>query len=334
MKVFVSGGAGYVGSFAVKVLKDSGVQVVVFDNLENGHREITSKLGVELVEGDLRNPKDIASALDSSLDAVMHFAAYAAVGPSMKDPQAYFENNIGGGLNLLSAVRSAGIKYFIFSSSSEVYGEAEKLPLTEEMPLKPTNPYGETKVMFEKVLSWYDYAYGLKYVALRYFNAAGAALDGSMGEDHDPETHLIPNAVRGALGLAEFKLTCSKVDTSDGTPVRDYTHVLDIAEAHVRALDYLVEGGGSNAFNVGKGRGYSVMGVVEEVKRVTGADFPIRQGEVREGEPSAKWASNEKIKEVLGWKPQYGLKEIVESAYRWHKSHPNGYSGQSLKAGP
>ena len=327
MKLLVTGGAGYVGSFAVKKLVDEGHEVVVFDNLENGHAEIVSQLGAKLVEGDLRSKKDVTSALNSSFEAVMHFAAYTAVGPSMKDPQVYFENNIGGGLNLLSATRGAGVKYFIFSSSSEVYGEAEKLPLTEDMPLAAENPYGETKVMFERILQWHSCSYGLRYVALRYFNAAGAALDGSMGEDHDPETHLIPNAIRGALGLSEFKLTCATdLDTPDGSPIRDYTHVLDIADAHARALDYLANGGKSDAFNVGKGRGYSVLEVIKEVERVSGKKLPREKGETRKGEPSAKWASNDKIERVLGWQPQYGIKEIIESAYKWHEEHPQGYT--------
>lgn len=321
MKVFVTGGAGYVGSFAVKVLKDSGVEVVVFDNLENGHSGITSKLGVELIEGDLRNKEDIISALDSSFDAVMHFAAYACVGESTKNPPRYFQNNVAATLNLLDAMVERGVKKFIFSSSSEVYGEAEKLPLTEDMPLKSDNPYGLSKLMVEQILPWYDSFANIKFVSLRYFNAAGAALDGSIGEDHNPETHLIPNAILGALGHKEFKLTCATdLDTPDGTPIRDYTHVLDIADAHIRALDYLNEGGKSDAFNVGKGHGYSVLEVIKEVERVSGKKIPREEGEKRPGEPSAKWASNEKIKKILGWEAKYGLKEIVESAYLWHEN--------------
>jgi len=327
MKIFITGGAGYVGSFAVKKLVEAGHEVVVFDNLERGHGKLVSRLGAQLITGDLRDRKAVGSALDPSFSAVMHFAAYTAVGPSMKDPRAYFENNIGGGLNLLAAVRDAGVRYFIFSSSSEVYGEAQKLPLTEEMPLLSTNPYGETKAMFEKILSWYSRAYDLRYVALRYFNAAGAAPDGSMGEDHQPETHLIPNAILGALGRTDFKLTCAtNLDTPDGSPIRDYTHVLDIADAHIRALDYLSRGGKSEAFNVGKGRGYSVLEVIREVERVSGVKLPREKGEERRGEPSAKWAANDKIRRILGWKPQYGMREIVESAWKWHESHPNGYA--------
>ena len=322
MKVFVTGGAGYVGSFAVKTLKDSDVEVVVFDNLENGHREIISKLGVELIEGDLRNVNDITAALDPSFDAVMHFAAYACVGESTKNPPRYFQNNVAATLNLLDTMVGAGVKKFIFSSSSEVYGEAERLPLTEDMPLRSDNPYGLSKLMVEQILPWYDHYAGIKFAALRYFNAAGAALDGSMGEDHNPETHLIPNVILDALGRKEFKLTCAtNLETPDGTPIRDYTHVLDLADAHVRALDYLSKGGKSDAFNVGKGRGYSVLEVIQEVERVSGKKIPREAGEKRPGEPSAKWASNAKIKKVLGWKAKYGIKEIVESAYKWHKDH-------------
>jgi len=321
MKVFVTGGAGYVGSFAVKALVDHGNEVVVFDNLEKGHDEITSRLGVKLVRGDLRRREDISQALDSSFEAVMHFAAYTAVGPSMKDPHAYFENNVQGGLNLLSVVLERGIEQFVFSSSSEVYGEAESLPLVEDMPLQATNPYGESKVQLERILYWYSRGHGLRYVALRYFNAGGAALDGSMGEDHRPETHLIPAAIRGALGLSEFKLTCATdLDTPDGSPVRDYTHVLDIANAHVRSLEYLAKGGEST------GAGNTVLEVVKRVEEVSGVELAREKGETRGGEPSAKWAANEKIRRVLGWEPKYDLSTIVESAYLWHKAHPAGYT--------
>jgi len=322
MKVFVTGGAGYVGSFGIKALKGRGAEIVVFDNLENGHRETTSRLGVELIEGDIRNREDINAALDPSFDAVMHYAAYASVGTSTKNPPRYFRNNVVGTLNLLDAMVEHKVKKFIFSSSSEVYGEAERLPLTEDMPLRSDNPYGLSKLMVEQILPWYDSFAQIKYVALRYFNAAGAALDGSMGEDHDPETHLIPNIILSALGRKEFRLTCATdLDTPDGTPIRDYTHVLDLAEAHVRALDYLSKGGKSDAFNVGKGRGYSVLEVIKEVERVSGQKIAREEGEKRPGEPSAKWASGEKIKKVLGWEAKYGIKEIVESAYKWHKDH-------------
>jgi len=334
MKVFVTGGAGYVGSFAVRALKDSGADVVVFDNLEGGHREIMTELGVELLEGDLRNERDIAEALDSSFDAVMHFAAYACVGESTKNPPRYFRNNVVATINLLDALLRAEIKKLVFSSSSEVYAEAEKLPLTEDMPLGSENPYGLSKLMIEQIVPWYEAYGGIKFVSLRYFNAAGASLDGLMGEDHDPETHLIPNAIRGALGLCDFALTCStSLDTPDGSPIRDYTHVLDLADAHVRALDYLVSGGESGAFNVGKGCGSSVLEVIKAVKEITGADFAVGEGRARVGEPLAKWASTKKINEVLGWEAKYDLKDIVESACKWHKSHPQGYASHRLSRG-
>ncbi len=327
MKILVTGGAGYVGSFACKKLKEEGHEVVIFDNLENGNFEVPELLGVKLIEGDLRNKKDIAQALDSSFGAVMHFAAYTAVGPSMREPQKYFKNNVCGGLNLLSAMRAAGVDRLIFSSTSEVYGDAGNPPFTEDLPLQATNPYGESKVMFEKILSWFDKAYNFNYVALRYFNASGAALDGSMGEHHDPETHLIPAAMLSLLGRGSFKLTCATdLDTLDGTPIRDYTHVLDIADAHVCALDYLISGSESTAFNVGKGSGSTVLEIVEAIEEVTGKKLPREKGEKREGEPTAKWASTEKIERVLGWKPQYGTKEIVKSAWKWHKSNPKGYA--------
>lgn len=301
--------------------------MVIFDHLGQGHREVAEMLDVPLIEGELRNKKEIEEALDPSFEAVMHFAAFTAVGPSMREPQRYFENNVSGGLNLLSAVLASEIDKFIFSSTSEVYGEAGEPPFTEDMPLEATNPYGETKVAFERILDWYARAYGFRYIALRYFNAAGAALDGSMGEDHNPETHLVAAAMEGALGLRDFKLTCATdLDTPDGTPIRDYTHVLDIADAHVRALDYLKEGGKSEAFNVGKGKGSTVLEIVEEIERASGKKLPREKGEQREGEPTAKWAANDKIKEVLGWKPQFNTREIIESAWKWHSSHPKGYS--------
>ncbi len=330
MKIFVTGGAGYVGSFATKKLVEEGHDVVIFDHLGQGHREVAEMLEVPLIEGDLREKEEIEKALDESYDAVMHFAAFTAVGPSMREPQRYFENNVSAGLNLLSAVLGAGIEQFIFSSTSEVYGEAGEPPFTEDMPLEATNPYGETKVMFERILDWYSRAYGLRYVALRYFNAAGAALDGSMGEHHEPETHLVASIMRGALGIDPFKLTCATdLDTPDGTPVRDYTHVLDIADAHARALDYLAGGGESDAFNVGKGSGSTVLEIVEEVERASGEKIPREKGEQREGEPSAKWAANDKIKRVLGWEPKYDTKEIIESAWKWHSKYPEGYDSLS-----
>lgn len=324
MKVFVTGGAGYVGSITVRKLLERGFRVVVFDNLTKGHKEA---IDCPLIIGDLQNKEDLAKALESgSFDAVIHFAASTMVDKSVKDPVKYFRNNVCATINLLEVVVRHGIKKFVFSSSSEVYGEVEKLPLTEDVPLKPVNPYGLSKAIIEWILPWYDKAYGLESIALRYFNAAGAMPDGSLGEDHRPEMHLIPNAIRGALGLHDFKLTCAKVDTPDGSTIRDYTHVLDLASAHILALEVLAQGRKSDVFNVGVGKGYSTLEVIKKVQEITGVKFAVGRGKVRVGEPAAKYASNEKIKKDLGWKPKYGLGEIIESAYKWHKTHPRGYT--------
>ena len=326
MKVFVTGGAGYVGSITVKRLLDKGFSVTVFDDLSKGHREAVS---CPLIVGDLKKKEDILKALAAdSFDAVIHFAASTTVGESVKDPHRYLQNNVLATVNLLDAMLKVGVKNLVFSSTSEAYGEAKKLPLLETMPPRPLNPYGLSKVMVEQMLPWYDKVHGLRFIILRYFNAAGATLDGSLGEDHRPELHLIPNAVRAALGLTDFELTCARVNTPDGSTIRDYTHVLDLAEAHILSLEALAEGYPSDIFNVGYGRGFSTLEVVNKIQEVTGVKFPIKRGEVRRGEPAAKFASNEKIKKKLGWEPQYGLDEIITSAYLWHKNHPEGFNSK------
>ena len=323
MKVLVTGGAGYIGSITVKKFQEQGTEVVVFDNLSKGHKEA---IDCPLIVGDLQNKEDISKALTGAgFDAVMHFAASTMVDESVKDPKKHFNNNVCATFNLLDAMLQHDVKKFIYSSTSEVYGEAESLPLLEDMVLKPLNPYGLAKATIEWSLPWYDKAYGLKFIALRYFNAAGAMLDGSIGEDHRPEMHLVPSAIRGALGLHDFELTCSKVDTPDGSTIRGYTHVLDLASAHILALGALAEGCQSDFFNVGYGKGFSTLEVIKKVQEITGVEFPVGKGVPRKGEPAAKYCSNEKIKRELGWKPKYGLKEMIESAYLWHKSHPEGY---------
>ena len=323
MKVLVTGGAGYIGSITVKKFQEQGTEVVVFDNLSKGHNEA---IDCPLVVGDLQNREEISKALaGAGFEAVMHFAASTMVDESVKDPKKHFNNNVCTTFNLLDAMLEHNVKKFIYSSSSEVYGEAERLPLLEEMTLKPLNPYGLSKAMIEWSLPWYDSGYGLKFIALRYFNAAGAMLDGSMGEDHRPEMHLIPTAIRSALGLCDFKLTCAKMDTPDGTTIRDYTHVLDLASAHILALEALAQGHQSDIFNVGVGKGYSTLEVVKKVQEITGVEFSVGKGEPRKGEPAAKYCSNEKLRRELGWEPKYGLEEMIESAYLWHKSHPEGY---------
>ena len=284
MRVLVTGGAGYIGSHTVRELLQLGHDVVVFDNVRLGHR---ASVQAEVMEGELADAAAIEAVLTGSkFDAVLHFAGYAIVGESGKDPRKYFTNNVGGSINLLNAMLAGGVEAIVFSSTSEVYGEAQFLPLTEDHPKLPTNPYGESKWMVEQMLRRYSDAYGLRSIALRYFNAAGAAEDGRIGEDHRPESHLIPNAILGALGRKPFEFTCSKVDTPDGTTIRDYIHVLDLASAHVLALEALGGGAATSAYNVGLGRGYSTKEVVDTVQRVAGVQFPTSQGQPREGEPA------------------------------------------------
>lgn len=323
MRILVTGGAGYVGSVTVKYLEKEGYEVVVFDNLETGHREAVD---CPLIVGDLRKKEDVEKLFDNEkFDAVFHFAAYVDISVSLKYPERYFENNYVATLNLLNGMLKFGINKLIFSSTSEVYGSAKYLPFDENHPLQPENPYGESKLQAERTLSWYQKLKGLKFISLRYFNAAGATLEGNIGEDHRPELHLIPNAICGALGIREFEFTYQPVDTPDRSTIRDYVHVLDIAQAHVSALKALSDEKKNGFYNVGTGKGYSTKEVVQMVKEITGVDFFVRQGEARQGEPPAKYASNEKIKKELGWKMQYGLREIIETAYKWHKSHPQGY---------
>ena len=326
MTILITGGAGYIGSHVVRLFKEKGHNVVVFDNLEGGSSEIPKKLGAEIVQGDLREPS-IVNALNNyprsgtgKFDACLHFAAYASVSDSVKNPEIYFENNVAGSTNLISYLIKKGCPNFIFSSTSEVYGEAKYLPIDENHPLDPVNPYGLSKRMVEQVLEWASTAGKIKFVGLRYFNAAGCSLDGLIGEDHEPENHLIPNAILGALGKKEFKLTCSKVDTPDGTPVRDYIHVLDLADAHLKALEYLVNGGESDFFNLGTGSGYSVLQVIETVEKITGVTLKKVYGETRSGEPAQKYASKDKATKVLKWNPKYNLEDMVTTTHKYLKS--------------
>lgn len=326
INILVTGGAGYIGSHAVQVLSKAGYGVVVYDNLSRGHCEAVE--GFELVEGDTADSRKLLSLFkDRQIGAVMHFAAHSQVGESVEKPALYYSNNVIGGLKLLDAVLSAGVKYFIFSSSAAVYGEPERVPIDEGHPLKPTNPYGETKVVIERALEYFEQAYGLKSVSLRYFNAAGAAVGGAIGENHDPETHLIPLALKAAKGQIK-KLTIFGDDypTADGTAVRDYIHVEDLADAHLLALDALVEGKPSAVYNLGNGSGFSVLEVVKAAEKVTGMPVPYEIGPRRPGDPAVLVASALKAKAELGWKPRYNsLEKIIETAWNWHRDHPNGY---------
>jgi UDP-glucose 4-epimerase len=331
MNVLVTGGAGYIGSHAVRALSNAGYGVVVYDNLSRGHREAVE--GFELVEGDTADSEKLLSLFkERQIGAVMHFAAHSQVGESVEKPAFYYENNVVGGLKLLDAVLAAGIKHFIFSSSAAVYGEPVLTPIDEEQMLMPTNPYGETKVVIERALGYYSRACGLKSISLRYFNAAGAAADASIGEDHQPETHLIPLLLQTVLGQRE-RLTVFGDDypTPDGTAVRDYIHVDDLANAHLLALQKLLKSEDepcADAYNLGNGSGYSVLDVIRAVERVTGSIVPYSVGARRAGDPAVLLASTEKARRELGWQPQFAeLDKIVESAWRWHRGRTGGYSG-------
>jgi len=325
MKVLVTGGAGYVGSHTVMELRRLGHQVVAFDDLSEGH---AGALGdCPLVRGSLADEARVEAALrDSGAEAVMHFAASAYVGESVEDPQKYYYNNVVNSLGLLRAMRRAGVDRIVFSSSCTLYGVPDRVPITEDQPVRPINPYGHTKAAVEWALADYARAYGLKYAALRYFNAAGAAPDGSIGEDHEPETHLIPLVIQAALGKRDtIKIFGTDYPTPDGTCIRDYVHVMDLASAHVMAMEAL-DARGAMVYNLGTGRGHSVREVIESVRRVSGRDFRVEQAPRRPGDPPELVGSSQKIRAELGWQPRYvELDEIVRTAWRWHSAHPDGF---------
>ena len=321
MKIFVTGGAGYIGSVTTELLLNAGHTVAVFDNLERGHREAVDRRA-KFIGGDLRDLRSIAGAMKRvKPDAVMHFAAYALVPESMAKPEIYFRNNVVGGCNLAEAMLSAGVPRIVFSSTCATYGQPERVPITEDERQAPTNPYGESKLMFERALTWYEKLSGLKPVFLRYFNACGASEN--FGEDHDPETHLIPLVLQVALGKRDHVNICGDdYDTPDGTCLRDYIHIADLAQAHMLALVSEHTG----AFNLGTGAGYSVKQVVETARAVTWHPIPAVVAARRPGDPARLVAGAEKARRVLGWKPKFmDLKTIVESAWNWHKAHPDGY---------
>ncbi|MEF2968946.1 UDP-glucose 4-epimerase GalE [Paenibacillus sp. M1] len=326
MAILVTGGAGYIGSHTVAELLDKGKEVVVIDNLQTGHRD--ALLGGKLYEGDLRDKKLLAKLFaENEIEAVIHFAANSLVGESMKDPVKYYDNNVYGTLCLLEAMDKANVRRIVFSSTAATYGEPKKVPIEETDPTDPTNVYGETKLTMERMMAWFDKVLGIKYVALRYFNAAGAHESGKIGEDHDPETHLIPLILQAALGQRDsIKVFGDDYNTPDGTCVRDYIHVGDLADAHLRAVDYLLGGGDSNVFNLGNGQGFSVKEVIAKVKEVTGRDFPVVLSPRRDGDPAVLIASSEKARTVLGWQPSRNkLDDIIKSAWEWHLNHPDGY---------
>jgi UDP-glucose-4-epimerase GalE len=324
MRVLVTGGAGYVGSHAAKRLAESGHDVVIVDNLAEGHRPSVGNL--PFVAADLLERERVAALMkERAIEAVMHFAAFAYVGVSVREPATYYQNNVVGSLALLEAMRWAGVQRIVFSSSCATYGVPQRVPITEDHPQNPISPYGFTKLVIERALADYSRAYGLGYAALRYFNAAGAAADGSLGEDHDPETHLIPLILQVALGQRDHvEVFGTDYPTPDGTCIRDYIHVDDLATAHVAALEQL-ETGMALKLNLGTGRGASVQQVVDLCREVTGRPIPVRAAPRREGDPPELVADPAAAQRVLNWKPRYAIREIIETAWAWHRKHPRGY---------
>jgi UDP-glucose-4-epimerase GalE len=321
MRVLVTGGAGYIGSHAAKSLSRAGHLPITLDNLSQGNEEAV-RWG-PFVKGDIGDGALVKQTIERySIDAVMHFAAHAYVGESVKDPRKYFNNNVSRTLRLLNAVLDTGIEKIVFSSTCATYGIPAMFPITEDMPQKPINPYGESKLMIERVLQAYGSAYGLKWMALRYFNAAGADPDGEVGEDHRPETHLIPRAVQAALGLRPtIKVFGGDYPTPDGTPIRDYIHVSDLARAHVLAIEYLESGGESMALNLATGQGHSVLQVIQTIEQIGGRTVPMGFEGRRPGDPSALVASADRARSVLSWEPRYpDLATIVRTAWDWQES--------------
>lgn len=326
MRILVTGGAGYIGSHTVKELVKASHQVTVLDNLSKGHRVAVKD--AKFVQADLARKKIVTELLQTEqIEAVMHFAASSLVGESMQAPGAYYQNNVVNSLNLLEAMREAGVTCLVLSSTAAVYGEPITTPITEDHPTLPTNPYGATKLAVEGALSWYHRAYGLKYISLRYFNAAGADPEGELGEDHDPETHLIPLVLKVALRqLPAVKVFGSDYPTPDGTCIRDYIHVTDLAAAHVLALEALAGGSEPAIYNLGNGSGYSVLEVIRAAEKATGKSLPVVFTGRRPGDPAVLVASPEKIRRELGWEPRYGdLPTMIETAWRWHQRYPRGF---------
>ena len=325
--ILVTGGAGYIGSHTVYALKKSGYKVIVLDNLVYGHRDLVeSVLKVELIEGDTSD-RQLLDELFSSRDitAVMHFSAYAYVGESVKDPAKYYRNNVIGTLVLLEAMLAASVKQFVFSSTCATYGVPKTVPIPEDHPQNPINPYGESKLMVEKILSDFNNAYDLRSVRFRYFNAAGADPSGLLGEDHNPETHLIPLVLQTALGKREsISIFGTDYPTSDGTCVRDYIHVNDLADAHVLGLEYLLKGGDSAVFNLGNGNGFSVKEVIQAAEQVTGKNIKAIECDRRPGDPPALIGTSGRARQILGWEPKYSnIQDIIAHAWNWHQKRHN-----------
>lgn len=324
MAILVCGGAGYIGSHAVAELLSRNEEVVIIDNLQTGHQEAALK-GASFYNGDLRDEAFLRKVFqENEIEAVMHFAADSLVGESVTDPLKYYDNNVYGAVCLLKVMKEFDVKQIVFSSTAATYGEPDRVPITET---DPTNPYGETKLAIEKMLKWSEKAYGIRHVVLRYFNVAGAHVDGLVGEDHQPETHLIPIILQVALGKRDkIMIFGDDYPTADGTCIRDYIHVMDLVDAHILAVERLRKGGESTVYNLGNGTGFSVKEVVETARKVTGCPIPAEVAERRAGDPAQLIASSEKAVKELGWQPKYAeLETIIDSAWKWFKAHPNGY---------
>jgi len=324
--ILVVGGAGYIGSHMCKYLSKNGYLPIVLDNLSRGHEKAV-KWG-PLIEGSISDRNILKRVFsEHRIDAVMHYAAYSYVGESVTDPSMYYQNNLADTICLLSEMLEAEVKKIVFSSSCAVYGEPEEIPITENHPQNPVNPYGRTKYMVEQVLNDFKYAYGVEFVSLRYFNAAGADPEGELGEDHNPETHLIPLAIQAALGKREeIRIYGNDYPTHDGTCIRDFIHVEDLAESHLLALKRLLNGKGGGTYNLGNGQGYSVRKVIDITRRITGKPIRDRVVDRRDGDPAVLVGSSDKAKNELGWKPRFpDLESIVETAWHWHQNHPNGH---------
>lgn len=327
MSILVAGGAGYIGSHMVARLIERGQSVVVVDNLATGHKGAIDPKA-KFYEGDVRDRKFLENVFDAEpIEAVVHFAAFSVVPESMEKPLKYFDNNTGGMITLLEVMRDHNVKRIVFSSTAATYGIPTSIPIKETDPQRPINPYGESKLLMEKIMHWTDVAYGIKFVALRYFNVAGAKPDGSIGEDHGPETHLVPIILQVAQGKRdELSIFGDDYDTPDGTNVRDYVHVMDLADAHILALEYLAKGNDSQAFNLGSSTGFSNEQMLVAAREVTGKPVPAKLAPRRPGDPDSLVAASDKARDILGWKPQFDdVHDIIRTAWQWHSTHPNGY---------